>query len=916
MNTEVNNPGGTIDKSSVGLSDNFINNYRKILELTSGTNYRQLYDFVNKLYAEKNKYSEMDICQILYVKSDTEVKLAYYTDAIETANEYYRLALKMGFFFELRKALSTRSNALFRLNRLDEAMRIAKRSLFIALSEGEIRTYLGDLNLMAMIYYRQGKCDESIAIYDELFKHWTKIGNVKELSVTVINRCNALSYKGDDKAALASAEEWYSFIKRDAKLLSISTTLLGNMASYAYEAKEYQTAEKYFCLAAEIAEREGFEITLLKAYNGLIELYKSIDNVSKRIDIYNKKLELLWSRKDYDELITTLKAAIDELLILKHTRQAQQMEDYWQKKFSTVNGGSSYFETRFNSSDNAIDSVSLDTLEEQLIIARSEGNVERIYGCIINIVDALGKNNIPKSIDYLISALDILIPAGNETGIVECIARAAELVFENGTLKYHEHISSVMDKVRDDSFAKIIDIWRRIGEDKDADVYTLLNEMTSYIPKYEYVVVNAFEDLRYYAVDKCSGEELVSLVKKLTVRRWVNYIASKWEEVMLKDLHKNEAKLVRDYMSSEAAELISYFEKCIVFLRVFDKSNAATFAGNIAIIFRRRGDKEKTLYYHDLSMRIFDEENKHRDCLIEMTNLATAYNAFGEPDKAIELLRKALVRATKVGDEQQRALIADNLADFLRLRKNPENQSEILECFAIGESFFRKAGYTRDLVISLRNQLVYYVVDLEAPIEVWEAKLIEVAKLVRENEFTEFEQNIRYFEWRASQCRSNGGGSTIQEVKDKLHAMLNNVLDEYHLEEAEESDGYYKFIAYPKDQENGREEYHIFIDKQNDNSLHFIPAYLPNCDISNHAKLDEYIGWWNQIGNYALERNEEVGYVTAHFVLMANSWEDVCDTFKRSIILWLVDKTATLLLMTDACDLAEIQGFKLSVYNS
>ena len=162
-------------------------------------------------------------------------------------------------------------------------------------------------------------------------------------------------------------------------------------------------------------------------------------------------------------------------------------------------------------------------------------------------------------------------------------------------------------------------------------------------------------------------------------------------------------------------------------------------------------------------MEIFSELKKPRDRLIEMTNLATAYGVFGELDKAIDTLREALDYATNVGDHLQRALVADNLADFLRKRENEADKEEILRCFNIDETFFRSSGHTRDLIISIRNQLVY-LYDKE-PVEVWESKLWEMKELVSKYGFTEFDQSVRFFEWHASNRKKQNSTISLDQAK-------------------------------------------------------------------------------------------------------------------------------------------------------
>ena len=910
-NLGIDAPGGTIDRGSTPVSDRFISLARKIFNLKSADKHRELYEYIKMIIGSRQNYTEMDCCQLLFYKSDCELRLGYYNDSLETANEYYRLALKMGYFFEMRRALSLRASVLVRLGRYDEAIRIADRTVSMACGEGEIRSYLGDLNLKAMIHYKMGRYDESIAIFDELNRCWSKIGDIKELTVVILNKCNALSYKNDDKEALSILEGWNRIIKNETKMCSVTATILGNMGFYAIECGEYDKAESYLRQSVEISKKNGFESTLIKSYNAFLSLYTKQDNFGKKYEIYTEKLELCWGRKEYEDLITTLKKLIEELLILKHDRKAADIERFWKQRFSTVKGGLDYFESRFKG--DSIDSVSLDALEEQLVIARSEADDDKICLCYVRLANAVADSDKKRAVDYMLSALDILMSQGRTDQVIECCATALDMVIENGKTVDDELISLILERVSDDSITAITKLWQAVSVSDTEDIPELVDDIMTYIDKYELVISKALTDLSTFVVKGCTAEQLLSVVDRIQDFDNKRKVVTGWHKVMLSNIHQNEALLIKDYMSPEAAELIAYFEKCIAFLRIHDKSNAATLAGNIALIFRRRGDKEKTFFYHGMSMDIFVEENKPRDYLIEMTNLATAYNAFGEIDKAIDLLRRALDKANEVGDAQQRALIADNLADFLRVRGKAEDREETLQCFAIGESFFRSAGYTRDLVISLRNQVIYLI--NTATVDAWEPILKELTVLVRENQFHEFDRSITYFEWVLSQKKGSGEEKGVDEATANVESLVKNYPKGCKIESSGVDEKYFKFRVVPNEPLGGIEEIHIYYDRLQKNTVSIYMAFLPNIEPQNMENLHNYIKWWNGIGEYNLKWVEDNGYLAATMILMASEWDTVCDNFDRIIGLWLIDKTATLAIFSNACDVSDIQGMKLKIIN-
>ena len=908
---KIDAPQGTIDSNSEGVSVKFIEVYKQIRELQNKDQYRMAYEAINDALSSSKRFDEMERCQLLFAKGNAEIRLEYYTEAVETANEYYKLALRMGYFFEMRRALSMRSNALFRLGRYDEAKQIIDRTIAFALSEGEMRTYLGAINLIAMMSYHQGKYQEAILLFDELYGYWCKIGNVREVCAVVLNKCNALSYNDEYEAALKLAETWYNLSKNDKELMFVSTTILGNMGFYAYECCEYEKSEKYLLMALDINKKSGFESSRLRAYSALISLYDKTDSFGKKLEIYKEKLEFLWERGEYEDIISDLKKIVEQLLMYKHSRQANELENYWRAKFSMIKGGSEYFEEQINS--DSLDSVSLDALEEQLVIAKSESDMEKIAGCHVSLAEALKPKDLDAAIEHYLSAIDAFFAIKNKAEAINCAGTAISLLFDKGTLKCRATSERIIAKLSDDSFRIIVGLWESVATGKDIDVPEALSEIVSYGDDYALVISLALCDLGYIAIEECRADQLIELINKLPTRACAKAVAEKWDEIMLEDIHRDEAKLIREYMSSEAEKLIERFEKSIAFLNVFDRANAATLAGNIAVIFRRRGDKEKTLYYHSLSMEIFKEKEKHRDSLIEMTNLATAYHAFGDTDKSIEILREALILAEKVSDEQQRALIADNLADFLRMKGREEDKEEILRCFEIGEAFFRSAGFVRDLIISLRNQVLYLC--NKEPKEVWEPKLKEAGRLVRENGFREFDQDIVKLEWFAYNQSGDHKSLTIDEVREQLEGVLNKNCNGYGICKSEELDGLFKFFVLPAEQVRGREEFYYFYEVGGSNTIHLITAYAPDIPEKNSEVLQEYISWWNKLGEYTLEWNNENKYLSAHAIFRASDWDGISEQLKAFISLWTIDKSGVLAIFSDSCSISDIQGLKLTVLN-
>jgi tetratricopeptide (TPR) repeat protein len=168
--------------------------------------------------------------------------------------------------------------------------------------------------------------------------------------------------------------------------------------------------------------------------------------------------------------------------------------------------------------------------------------------------------------------------------------------------------------------------------------------------------------------------------------------------------------------------------------------DVAALAGNLALIFRRMKNKNKTFEMHELSVKLFEASNKQHDSLIEMMNYATALYEFGNKKEAVDKLRDARQKANEAGEETIHASVCGNIASFL-INSHEENASiEIEEMFKTEEHFFRKHSEYRSLVISLLNQVDYYK---KTNIDTARTKFTEAFTLVRDHRLQEFYNDLR-----------------------------------------------------------------------------------------------------------------------------------------------------------------------------
>lgn len=201
-------------------------------------------------------------------------------------------------------------------------------------------------------------------------------------------------------------------------------------------------------------------------------------------------------------------------------------------------------------------------------------------------------------------------------------------------------------------------------------------------------------------------------------------------------------RLMQNFTGTEAEKNLKIAEEGIHFLNQAGDETAYALAGNLALIFRRRKDKEKTYRYHQLSMEGYREIGSVKDELIEMMNFSTACEEFGEMEKAAGILRDAVARAREHDEEGIEASLCGNLAKFLAKQGDPADAEEIMACFETEESYFRKTSEWNDLVISLANQALYYS-DKPGKTELAMQKLQEANRIASDKGLSQFRRVLR-----------------------------------------------------------------------------------------------------------------------------------------------------------------------------
>ncbi len=772
----TNRISGSLNSDLNRVSDAFISLYKPLHELKSNRQFKQLYAQVKHYLSSGASFSPVERCQLLFFKADAEGHIQLLKEFLDTSNAYYAEAILASSVYDMRRALSLRGDALYRLGQYSDAAATQRQVSRLAFRDGDLRSYLASRNILAMCLYREEKYTESVAEYDILYHYWKKLGDIREAGNTLLNKSNALALSGDYRAALETAEDALTRLPAEQETLaSLRCALLSNMGIYALKLKLYDEAERYLTQSITDAEAAGQEHTAIRSRSSLIEIYKQTDRFMKAVEQYTAQLELLWQRQEYALLTDALRKAVDLLLCNKYASMAKDLQTRWEKRFSQIEGGKEFFHKQVDAGIS--DSHLIAQKKEQLALARSEGSTEKMARACYELACAMLSADQGQALDILLEAASLCRQCGQDTQSGKYLEEALVLLFEKGVPKDQALFRRIMAQTKDPAVCRITSIWEQLGTVRSlqtaaeeqkfsffkkmkphsaASVPELLVELVRYAENYENLVLRCLVDTVEQMIDHCTAQQIIHLVQALHDSA-AEVLSYRIDKAMLRNFHEDIAALTREYSSPAASEKLTYYEKCLEVLDALGSTNAPAIAGNLALIYRRREDPEKTIRYHTISTEAYKKQGKLRDYFIELMNTATAYNQFGQTDQAVTLLRRGMEETAAAGEKGLEASMAGNLASFLSRTGDPGDHEEILRCFSIEEQYFRYSGSSRDLVISLMNQIIY--LHKNTDYAGWKDKLEEAGKLIRSNRFREFEKALAQLEWLAENSARTGGGS-------------------------------------------------------------------------------------------------------------------------------------------------------------
>ncbi len=903
-------PGSLRRLSAELVSRKFKDIYNTMVGLKRTGQIRRLYELIEEIMVSDNSFSLMEKCLLLALKADCTEQLRLTNESLQITGEYYETAIKSGFTDEMQRALALRGDALYRCGAYDEAQVVQSRCIHFAMMVGDLRRYLASENILGMCMNRNKRCEEAIEKYDMLIDYWNKLGNVKEAGNVLTNKATAYYMSGDARKALDIATDFYQQIENDESLIGVAVSILGNMGSFAFSLKEYDKAEEYLLHTIAKATAIGKESTLLNARLTLIQVYEKTQRFIKATEQYEAQMELFWQRREYVQVCDMLKAAVKLLLPNHYTLRAQQLQATWEERFEQVEGGKAFYEEQV--SEKIVDAVEIEQLKEQLVVAKSENDVQKMAKTCMALASWASLNNKTQGVEYYLQAAELYHKMDDEQSSQECMEQALVEMFDKGKIVDKDAYSKLSSSSLFSPLKDVADIWEQMGIDNQ-QFDDLLKELLTHLEQRETLICNCLIDLVRQMIRECNAEEIKCLAdsfKGENGRKLKNAITLE----MVSNIEKDLASLMKDYLSPFAENILDKYEKYVVVLAEWDKTNAAAIAGNVALIFRRRREEEKTLYYHDMSKKLYEELNQKRDALIELSNMATACKEFGQLQQAVTILRKGVKEAQEANELQIMAAIAGNLAKFLMESGDTDAHEEIIRCFSIEENFFRNSDSERDLVISLLNQVVY--LKEQADISAMKSKLDEAGKLICANGFKEFETvyvRLASLIMDMSDTKEQGpSNNVIADIKELLAAS-----GEYVIVHSEKEGEQYHVVCQLKETEKtANEQLHIIFNPLQKHQVLMAFLYQPKLfSEKTTADIEEYVNWWNERGYYRLSYEKEDYLLKAECLVRATNWQEIVQRSKFYFKLWSADKINMLAMSLGVVELKVCQGKKLEVLN-
>lgn len=718
------------EKADLDAQNHFYAILREFLNLKSSGREMEAIIFVEKVVGD---FELAQKAKLIGLCVETCLSVGLTEKAAEYAEQLFELAINMTDFDIFVDVMILKGRVLYKQGNNKKTLHYFEQAKNACIAQGNLKGYYAVLDDIGKVLRRNGDYKSAESCYIASMNGYYKTGDIKNALLTKLNLSNLYYFCEEEERAF----ETYLQICAEAKNLEngqgIYASAVGNLGHMSIIMNKPE-AEKYVLESFEIAKKIGHLESMFNSTMNLIQLYRDKGLYGKGIVHLQDVEEIFAEYKMVNELYELINLEVEFLKLSHLSDKLDERKCYWDTRFLEITGGI----TNFSLFDNYHSHVMMNTGKYSEKDFNKLLQQEKLY------YDAY---DIPKLIETLkerfnilayqkhsfleaIAVLDELIRIGkqyyeHENLVQEFLAKKFLLVLEtkltNKNIENFDEVAFFRDQlylITDVKLSQFFKLWYDfLIELKNSNIKRIKNILLKIYVNFlgDDIDINYLyhfsEGISSIVADKFFSDVLQEVFSVIDVNsRTSNELKDKLKQILLFPSKKKVFDILivlqRDYKQESTRQLLEFCEKIIKLALKTNDADAASLAGNIALIFRRLGDKDKTFYYHKLSAQRFQEENRKRDALIEMLNLSSAYSSFNYHNEAILKLREAKKSALAMEESDLLAAICGNLASLLFSTRG--DYFEIRDLYEYEENYYYNNKEYRELVISLINQYKFY----------------------------------------------------------------------------------------------------------------------------------------------------------------------------------------------------------------
>lgn len=926
MGTEINGELNVMGDRS--YSHEFLKIYQTAARYKNSYSFEQVIRVVESALRENENYSARERSYLLFLKADAEINLKLNKDCLSTCAEHYSVAIQTADLTLITEALLIYSNTLYALQSYKDAEKYIEKTKRYALLNGYMRPYLSASNIEGLRCYHLGLFDASEKEYRLCSDMWKKVGNIREFSATSINLSNLKYASGNIEEALCIANDTVEILKTDSYEGSkaLIPQIMINIGKMKLENGDPSGED---ILLQLLHQKDGhYDITSeisIRSYLGMY--YEKKDMGIKAAEQYERLSKIHFDRREFDFTIRNLQCLFRCLKRKRYDDRYRRVYAEWEEAFSKIPHGLEYLRKKL--SEETVNPLKIASLEEQLVVAKSEEDKRKEADLLLSIADEINESDITKKLSCLTNAAKLYQQLDDEASCRHIAEYGIFILFSECDCPDMSKLDGFVSLLPDDE-REMVQQWIQLRTlsasldkkyvENDCAAYQELTEKilaSDYVTMVARIISDQLSSVLSYGKDGIAESVYEAFKGNNFALNVINAAIERLSDDSVADINA----LCRNYLGQRAERLIRKLDNLIVLLQLTESSDLAALAGNLALIYRRIKNKEKTLYYHNLSLQFYKDSGMTHDYLIEMMNVATAYKEFEMFTEFFQQLRAALAEAKSSGERIIEAAISGNLA--AKLFESPEfciSDNEILELFEIEESVFLEEKEYREYVISLINQFRYLKSLPNPPIALMREKVFAAREYVLKYSLSDFQSIIRQMEQDLNNLEQTDDADSTREKKltDSLKAFLRRkgketaddgdpvtksvltqliekqgdfIINQWELQEPEES----RALCLPKDEvKTARINLRLSVHKEpvadyyRANFMYIFSPVLVHKDASEN--IIKYIEWWNDYsGLYSLnfDKDNMVVYTVNDFY--GSDVEQLLAVFKRLCKLCYID---------------------------